>query len=39
LRAAQAVDHRLVNRRGPYIAAIAAANRNARICWALLSKG
>ncbi len=29
----------LVNRRGPYIAAIAVANRNARICWALLSKG
>ena len=28
-----------MNRRGPYIAPIAVANRNARICWALFSKG
>jgi len=30
---------RLVTRRGPCIAAVAVANRNARICWALLNKG
>jgi transposase len=29
---------RLVERRGPCIAAVAVANRNARICWAVLSK-
>jgi GAF domain-containing protein len=29
----------LAAKRGPYVTAVAVANRNARICWALLARG